>query len=457
MMNVKDMEVALVGLGRSSLAAARLLQREGARPFISESADNPRITRWLDLATEHHIPCEIGGHSAGVFSKADLVLLSPGVPPGAPCLQASRDQGTPILGELEFAFRFCTARILAVTGTNGKTTVTSLLEAMVRQSGNTVALAGNNDTPLSQVILEEVQPEYVVLEVSSYQLETIEQFHPAVSAVINITEDHLGRHGSMEGYATAKARIFMRQEAGDAVVLNADDPMTAAMVSPPGVERFFFSLRDRGSKTLYADDRNIYFEDTEIAPLKMNPLPGRHNLANILAALAVMKAAGFPWDGPMEGLRSFRGVEHRIEHVLNLDGVDYYNDSKSTNEDSLRVALESFSRPVVLIAGGRGKGGDYKALAPLVRQHVKFMVTVGEDAPALKVAFGDIIASVHAHSMMDAVKQACEHAVTGDVVLLSPACASFDMYDNFEERGRDFKNCVRRLAEGMRNEKERNL
>lgn len=456
-MNLKDTQVTLVGLGRSSLAAARLLQREGARPFITESGNGPRINRWLDQATEHHIPCEIGGHTSEAFAGTDLVLLSPGVPLTAPCLNRPRNAGTPILGELEFACRFCTSRVLAVTGTNGKSTVTTLLESMVRKSGRTVALAGNNDTPLSQVILEATPPEYVVLEVSSYQLETVDQFHPAVSAVLNLTEDHLGRHGSMEGYAATKARIFSRQGAGDAVVLNADDPWTAAMRPPAEVECFHFSLQAKGKGTLFADDQHLYFEDTKIAPLTLNPLPGRHNLANVLAGLAVMKAAGFPWEGPLEGLRTFQGVEHRIEHVLNLDGADYYNDSKSTNEDSLRVALESFDRPILLIAGGRGKGGDYKTLVPLVRQHVKALIMIGEDTPKLEAAFATCVPAFRADSMMDALRRARENAEPGDVVLLSPGCASFDMYDNFEERGHDFKTCARRLAGEKRSEKERNL
>ena len=259
----------------------------------------------------------------------------------------------------------------------------------------------------------------------------------------------------MEGYAEAKARIFLRQGPGDAAVLNADDPWTAAMKLPAGVERLEFSLKRPGGKTLYADAENIYFEYTIIASIKDNPLPGRHNLANVLSALAVMKAAGFAWEGPIAGLRAFRGVEHRIEPVMCIDGVDYYNDSKSTNMDSLRVALESFSRPVVLIAGGRGKGGDYAVLRPLIQEHVKHLVLIGEDAPKMASAFGEIVPITHADSMMTAAEEARRHGTPGDVVLLSPACASFDMYDNFEVRGRDFKACVRCLAAAHTPQKNR--
>ncbi|HOC68911.1 MAG: UDP-N-acetylmuramoylalanine--D-glutamate ligase [Candidatus Hydrogenedentes bacterium ADurb.Bin101] len=443
---LKDLAVVLVGLGRSSIAAARLLQQQGARPFISDSNDNAVIQTWREEARRFDLPCETGGHSPGVFAKADLVLVSPGVPAAAPCLNASRTAGIPVLGELEFACRFCSSRLLAVTGTNGKTTVTTLLAKMVAASGHTVALAGNNDTPLSQVLLENTRPEYIVLEVSSYQLETTDLFHPVVAAVLNLTPDHLSRHGDMQGYAAAKARIFMRQGVGDAAVVNRDDPRTADMPLPEGVERFGFSLEQPGKKTLYADAEYIYFEHTVVASLSDNPLPGRHNLANVLASLAVMRAAGFPWEGPVAALRAFQGVEHRIELVMRLNGVDFYNDSKSTNIDSLRVALESFSQPVVLIAGGRGKGSDYSVLRPLIQRHVKHLVLIGEDAPKMAAAFAGIVPISHAGTMMAAAEEANRRSEPGDVALLSPACASFDMYDNFEARGKEFKECVRCLT-----------
>lgn len=454
-MKLENMRVTLVGLGRSSVAAARLLRQKGARPFISEADDTPKLEKWLDQATVFGIPCEIGGHSPDIFDQAQLVIVSPGVPLTAPCLDQPRAKGIPIVGELEFAARFCTARILALTGTNGKTTATSLLENMVKCSGHTVALAGNNDTPLSQVMLEETQPDYVVLEVSSYQLETTSEFHPAVAGVLNLTVDHLARHGSMQGYADTKARIFMRQQPGDAAVLNADDPLVVAMTTPAGVERFFFSLEKGGEKTLHVDGDHICYGQEPIAGVEDNPLPGRHNLANVLACLAVMRAAGFPWEGPLQGLRSFKGVEHRIEFVTKLQDVEYYNDSKSTNMDSLRVALESFSRPIVLIAGGRGKGGDYTELSALVKKHVKHLVLIGEDAAKMEVAFGKLAPATRAASMMEAATIAQRLAQAGDVVLLSPACASFDMYDNFETRGHDFKECVRRLIENPDTQEEK--
>lgn len=445
-MNLQQKKAVLVGLGRSSVAAARLLIRHGASPFVSELSDHAGLDPWREACRAQDIPYETGGHSEAVFKTADLIVLSPGVPAAVPLLAGPRKWGIPIMGELELAWRFCTSRVIGVTGTNGKTTVTTLLAAMARECGHATALAGNNDTPLSLVVIEESQPEFVVLEVSSYQLETAQEFHPWMAAVLNLTPDHLDRHGSMEQYAAAKARIFSRQQRGDIALVNADDPWVSAMPVPQGATQFFFSLERRGERTFYGDATGMYFEEQKIAGHSDNPLPGRHNLANALAALACMHAGGFETGPTLRALRQFKGVEHRMEYVCTLKGVAYYNDSKSTNLDSLRVALDSFAAPLVLLAGGRGKGADYRPLRELVRAHVKRMIVFGEDAPLLSQAFGDAIPVDSVAGMMDAVSRAHACAQPGDVVLLSPACASFDMYRNFEERGRDFKECVRHLT-----------
>ncbi len=444
-MELRGKNVVLAGMGRSAVGAAKLLLARGARPFVSDSNDGPSLDAHRTALDALGVAYECGGHTLRRFEEADLVVLSPGVPPAIAPVAQARARGVPVLGELELAWRFCQSRVLAVTGTNGKTTTTELLRAMIAACGRSVALAGNNDTPLSLAVLDAPPPEFIVLEVSSYQLENVETFHPWVAAVLNLTPDHLGRHGTMEEYAAMKARTFARQTRGDAAVVNWDDPRTAAMPVPGGVRRMAFSLTDRIKDGFWADGAIIRHGDEAVAALADNPLPGRHNLANVLAALTMMRAGGFDWEGVLAGLRQFRGVEHRIEHVVTCDGVDYYNDSKSTNVDSLRVALESFDRPVVLIAGGRGKGADYRVLRPLMRRMVKHMVTLGEDAPLLEAAFGDLAPAERAESMAAAVARARAATVPGDVVLLSPGCASFDMYANFEERGRDFKQCVRTL------------
>lgn len=453
-MELKDKRVTLVGLGRSSVAAAQLLLRHGAHPFISEVGNSLALDPWREQCTQLGIPCETGGHSDITCEKADLIVLSPGVSFTAPLVEQARRRSIPTLGELELAWRFCTSKAIAVTGTNGKTTVTVLLRDMIATCGHSVALAGNNDTPLSQVVLEEEQPEWVVLEVSSYQLESVDMFHPTIACVLNVTPDHLSRHGSLEHYAIVKGRIFARQEAGDAAIRNADDSLVAALPALEVTRQLYFSMKNKGADTFHADDDAIYFGDQVVASCADNPLPGKHNVANVIAALAVMHAGGFNWPKTLEGLRNFKGVEHRIEYVMCLDGVEYYNDSKATNIDSLRVALESFSRPVVLLAGGRGKGSDYRPLCPLVRERVKHLVVYGEDAPLITAAYSECVPTEQAASMMDAVKRGRLAASSGEVVLLSPACASFDMYDNFEARGRDYKDCLRRLASEERRDEE---
>ncbi|MCK5863318.1 MAG: UDP-N-acetylmuramoyl-L-alanine--D-glutamate ligase [Candidatus Hydrogenedentes bacterium] len=444
-MNIDNKRVTLIGLGRSTVAAAQLLLRHGAHPFISEVGSSRALEPWKKQCEQLGIPCEMGGHSGDACEKADMIVLSPGVPLTVPLVAQARLRGIPVLGEFELAWRFCSSKAIAVTGTNGKTTVTTLLRDMIASCGYSVALAGNNDTPLSLVALEEEPPDWVVLEVSSYQLETVEQFHPAIACILNVTPDHLSRHGSIEHYAIVKGRIFMRQQAGDTAIRNADDPLVNTLPSPDGIRQFYFSMKGPAANTFYADDDNIYFGDQAVASSADNPLPGKHNLANVLAALAVMHAGKFPRQETLEGLRRFKGVEHRIEHVMSFQGVDYYNDSKSTNLDSLRVALESFSQPIILLAGGRGKGSDYASLCPLVRKQVKHLIAFGEDAALISAAYDGCVSNEQAASMMDAVKRARLAADSGDVILLSPACASFDMYDNFESRGRDYKDCLRRL------------
>jgi UDP-N-acetylmuramoylalanine--D-glutamate ligase len=445
-MDVRGKKVAVVGMGRSAVAASRLLLREGAHPFVSDCKQDDSLSAYCHSIEALGVPYEVGGHTPAAFEGADLAVVSPGVPPSIPPLEELRKAGGAVTGELELAWHFCRSKALAVTGTNGKTTVTELLHAMIQSCGHTVALAGNNDTPLSETVLLDTPPEYVVLELSSYQLETVDSFHPWIAAVLNVTPDHLGRHQTMENYAATKSRIFARQTWGDATVLNLDDPYTAQMFPPEAVRRIGFSLSEWTVDGFWQNGKYILAGDQAVAALTDNPLPGRHNLANVLASLAMMHAGGFEWGSVLAGLRAFRGVEHRIEHVAELGGVAYYNDSKSTNIDSLRVALESFEQPLVLIAGGRGKGSSYAALREVVKERVKLLVTLGEDAPLLEEAFGDLTPYQRASSMAEAVALARGGAAPGDVVLLSPGCASFDLYRNFEERGRHFKTCVLALA-----------
>jgi len=337
--------------------------------------------------------------------------------------------------------------ILAVTGTNGKTTTTELIAAMVRACGHAVTLAGNNATPFAEVVQADTLPDYIVLEVSSYQLETSVTFHPYIGVVLNVTDDHLERHGDLDSYAAIKGKIFACQRRGDFAIVNADDPRCASLVKSTQAEVREFSLRGPVEHGVWLEGEHVHDETGVIASRTDISLPGRHNLANALAAFAVVRAGGFDIAKCCEASRAFAGVEHRLEDVLTLDGVRYVNDSKSTNLDSLRVALESYEQPIRLIAGGRGKGGDYRAILDLVVSKVKSIIAVGDDAPLLHEAFGNVIPVVTAESMAEAVAIASDHACSGDVVLLSPGCASFDWFANFEERGIAFKREVARLAQ----------
>ena len=440
-----DKHVTVAGLGRSAVGAARLLQAVGAHPFVTDAADTPVMQHWKDQLDALGVPYECGGHTTRAFDPCDVLVMSPGVPAKSTAFAPLLARGVPMLAELELGFLHTSARVIAVTGTNGKTTVTELLRAMIAACGDSVVLAGNNATPLSLATLEQPDARYAVVEVSSYQLETCAQFRPWLGCVLNLTPDHLARHGDMDGYAAAKAKLFARQGEGDVAVLNEDDPHTRAMPTPTGVRRMSFSLHREVADGLWTDGDGIFDGRARVAHLSDIPIPGRHNVANVLAALTLLRAGEFPWEPVIHGLRNFKAVEHRLEFVAEIDGVRYFNDSKSTNIDSLRVALESFPTPIVLIAGGRGKGADYSVLAPLITAHTRHLVCIGEDAPLLEAAFGSLRTTSHAMSMADAVAQARGAAQAGDVVLLSPGCASFDWYNNFEERGHDFKRCVQAL------------
>ncbi|MBI1317774.1 MAG: UDP-N-acetylmuramoyl-L-alanine--D-glutamate ligase [Candidatus Hydrogenedens sp.] len=442
--DIAGKRVAVVGLGRTGAAAARLLQSRGAEVLVTDSTTSDAHQTAAAALRAEGIEVEIGGHSAGAFSDADLIVLSPGVPPRMAPLHAARDRGVPIISELELAWPFARAPIFAVTGTNGKTTTTELLTHLLRTEGREVVLAGNNDLPLSEAVRLYEPPAAYVVEVSSYQLESIETFAPKAAAVLNLTPDHFGRHTDMTEYARVKAQIFAYQVPGCTAIVNADDAWTTGMAVPAGVRRVTIGL-DHDADWRVDGGLILHGGDALLAAAELQ-LPGRHNLYNVLAALALAECAGVKPRHAAQHATRFRGVEHRIEFVLEAGGVKYYNDSKSTNVDSLRVALESFAEPVVLIVGGRGKGSPYEALLPEVQAHVKAAVLIGEDAPALEAAWGGTVETARAESMDASVRAAAGLASPGMVVLLSPGCASFDWYGNFEERGRDFKACVQRLA-----------
>jgi len=442
--DIAGRRATVFGLGRSGAAAARLLRHLGAVPLVTDGGSSDAMESTAETLRAEGIETETGGHSERATSEVDLIVLSPGVPPGIAPIKAARERGVPVISELELAWPYAKAPIHAVTGTNGKTTTTELLAHMLRAAGIDTCLSGNNDLPLSEAVLRPA-PQAFVVEVSSYQLESVETFAPRSAAMLNLTPDHFGRHYDMKEYARVKARIFENMGPGATAVVNADDTWSTAMAVPAGVSRVLFGLEHAADWSLA--DGIITCGGVSLMEAAELQIPGRHNLYNTLAALALAEAAGVSPRDAAAYACGFQGVEHRIEFVAEIGGARYYNDSKSTNIDSLRVALESFAAPIVLIAGGRGKGSPYEALLPVVEKQVKAAVLIGEDAPALEAAWGKRLRTVRADSMAAAVAEAAALSAAGDIVLLSPGCASFDWYSNFEERGRDFKACVQSLGQ----------
>ncbi len=449
-MDLEGKQITIVGLGETARALAAYLKGQGARPFVTEAralpSGDPRVASLREL----DVPYELGGHTPKAFQHADYVTPSPGVPASIAPIQAALQQGARLLTELDAAWSSCRSIVLAITGTNGKTTATELLRSIIAVCGHTVHLAGNNAVPFSRAVMEEPPPEFMVLEVSSYALEHAQLFHPRAAAVLNLTPDHLARHGSMEAYAAAKARIFRNQTPADIAVLNYDNEWTRAMAKGLMPEPMWFSLERKPPRGLHVLDDDICEDGHPVAKQRITPLRGRHNMANVLAALTMARAAGFDWGNTLRAVETFRGVEHRLEVVPNDAGLTIFNDSKATNLDSMRMALESFDERLVLIAGGEGKGSDYAEASELIARRVKHLVLMGADAPAMEAAWGGIVPTELADAMDDAVERGLNAAGEGGTLLLSPACASFDMYQNFEERGRAFKDAVARLATAAR-------
>jgi UDP-N-acetylmuramoylalanine--D-glutamate ligase len=442
--------VSVVGLAKSGVAAARLIRRLGGRVLASDSSPLEALPE--DARGLERLGCALwaGGHPDAAFAGAELIVVSPGVPLELPALVAMRARGVPIIGELELAWRVMEADVIAITGTNGKTTTTTLTGELLRTQVRPVLVGGNIGTPLAEHALEFPGDGIVVAEVSSFQLDTTDRFRPRVAAILNITPDHIDRHGTFERYVDAKARIFANQLSTDCVVLNADDPVTAGLGGRARGRVIWFSRLTTLAHGVFIYDGWIVAKlngSTErICPVTEITLRGQHNVENVLAATACALWTGMSPSLIRRGIAAFRGVAHRIERVHDDRGVVYYNDSKGTNVDSTIKALESFSEPVILIAGGKGKGQDFGPLAEAARGRVRRAILIGQDRDRIRAAL-DLagIPAEDAEAMDDAVRRARDAARVGDVVLLSPACASFDMFRNFEHRGDVFKSVVRAL------------
>lgn len=448
---IKSLNRALIiGAGKSGLASAKLLKKQNKIVIVNDIKKGEEIPDVVKTLNELQIDYVLGHHPEDLLSSIDFIIVSPGVSPKIPLLQTAQEKRIPILGEFEYAYYFMNAPVIAVTGTNGKTTVTCWIHHTLKELGFNSVLAGNNDTPLSDVISHDIQSDWIVAELSSYQLEYSYYLHPRVAVVLNVTPDHITRHPTMKEYADVKNKIYQNQVEGDFAIINKDDEWVSSMIIPPHVNKYYFSLNhdiDSGGWILTKDREKKYicFNKEILNSVECIPLKGLHNLSNALAVLTSVTAI-YNWPTQvLTAMTSFKGVPHRIEFLGSKNGVEFYNDSKSTNVESLRVALESFNQPVILIAGGRGKGSSYLPLRPLIEEKVHFLVTIGEDAENIEKSFSDLVETKRVQTMEEAVHVAWKSAFPGSVVLLSPACASFDMYANYEVRGDHFRECVHKL------------
>jgi UDP-N-acetylmuramoylalanine--D-glutamate ligase len=446
--------VLVVGLARSGAAAARLAHARGARVTVTDRRAATELGPVVD-DLGGSIELALGGHDPADFTRADLIVASPGVPLALPEIQSARRQGVPVLAEVELAVRLLPRLpLVGITGTNGKSTTTALTGALLGRDRR-VFTGGNLGTPLCELVLSGREVDALVLELSSFQLEGIDRLRPTVAALLNVTPDHLDRYRDMQEYALAKARLFMNQEAGDFAIANERDATTVALAGSSRAELLTFGFGAPGPRSARAEATGaILVSPGQAAPerylVRARALRGHHNLENAMAAVLCARLLGVSGNQVQAGLDAFSGLPHRLELVRERAGVEWVNDSKATNVDSTQVGLAAFpasARPnVVLILGGRGKRAPYAPLRPLFERRVKALLTIGEDAPSIERELGDLSPTERAGTLPAAVRRAASLTEEGDVVLLSPACASYDQFKNYEDRGDAFRRLVGELA-----------
>lgn len=454
-MYLKDKKVLVVGFGKTGEALCDFLLSRNARITVSEKKENDEIKKRTIPWKNRGIIFELGRHELNTFLDADLIITSPGVPP-LPYFQEARSKGIQILAEVELAYRFLKGKIIGITGSNGKSTTTTLIYKILQDAGVSSKLAGNIGFPLISFVDESRDEDWFVTELSSFQLENIINFRAAVSIFLNLSPDHLDWHSSIGDYFGAKAKLITSQKNGDHAVLNRDDPKIWNLRTAGNFTVFPFSRQQTLTQGCYLKNEWITIAEKKSQKLiKVTdiPLKGSHNQENIMAAAGAAHILNIPITNIKKSVMSFKGLEHRLEKVLTLKGVDFYNDSKATNVDATLTALKSFEQKLILILGGRDKGGDFTALRDSVERKVKRVFLIGEAAPKIRAALKDTVPLEKADSLEDAVEQGFKAASPGEVVLLAPACTSFDMFKNFEERGHVFKQQVYVLKERI-SEKE---
>ncbi len=448
MMELKGKKVLVVGLGKSGLAAALFLRRRGAQVTVSDVRSAEALAKDIPALLDEGIMVETGGHGLLTFRRQDLIVVSPGVPLNTPELAQVKSFGLPVIGELELAARFLKGRTLAITGSMGKTTTTALVGEILEKAGVPTLVGGNIGVPVVALIDQSCDETWSVLEVSSFQLESTERFHPSIAVILNITPDHLDRHDSFENYALAKERIFAAQNEHDSVVLNADNARAAQAACRSAAKVYFFSVEHSVERGAWVEDGFLVYragkdEPAEkVMPLSGVPLKGAHNIENVLAAVCAARLAGVSAEQIRSAVEAFQAVEHRLEYVATVNGVEFYNDSKATNVDATAKAVAAFSSGIHLILGGKDKNSDYTQLAELLRSRVRVVYTIGSAAAKIESELRGVVSILSCETLDKAVSAAASDARPGEVVLLAPACSSFDQFENYEHRGRVFKELV---------------
>jgi UDP-N-acetylmuramoylalanine--D-glutamate ligase len=444
-------KVAIIGMARSGLALAKLLKSYGAKVFLSELKSEDKLKEEIKTLEKLGIQWECGGHTDQVWTNKDYIVISPGVPDNIPVVQRAQSLNVRIFSEIEAASWLCQAKIVGITGSNGKTTTTTLVGEILKKAGREVAVAGNVGNAFSNVAERLSEDGIAVLELSSFQLEKISDFEPQIAALLNLSPDHLDRYPNYDAYVAAKLRVFENQGKEDFAVLNADDSLTEKIRKGLKAEVILFSAKREIKPGVFLRNGNVVSNlegiEIRIIPAVEIGIKGPHNLSNSACAAAIALLLGVEPKVIASALRDFKGVEHRLEEVATIRGVKFINDSKATNVDSVWYALQSVPEPVILIAGGKDKGSSYNPLADFVKQKVKLLILIGQAAPKIRKELGEMTKTIDAKSLEEAVELAFQNSQSPDTVLLSPACASFDMFENFEQRGRVFKQKVRELQE----------
>jgi UDP-N-acetylmuramoylalanine--D-glutamate ligase len=446
MLDIKNKKISIIGAVRSGLGAAKLAKNLGAIPFVSDTGSEEKLKSSIELLRNEKIDFEVSQHSEKVFD-CDLMVVSPGVPSDAEVIKNAISKNLKVISELEFASTFCNGNIIGITGTNGKTTTTSLCGYLFSEYGKKSYTAGNIGLAFSEIATEVKKNEFVSLEISSFQLDLIDKFKPKVAMILNITPDHLNRYeNNVEKYALSKLRVFENQDASDFLILNKDSELLNQYFKKAKSNIFYFSTSKKVSNGCYLENDEVRFVRNEVVEFSCKVsdifIKGEHNIQNSMAVIIAAKIFNLENEKILEALKSFKGVEHRLELVREIEGVKFINDSKATNVDSVVVALKSIEEPIFLILGGQDKGNDYSMIEDLVTEKVKKIYAIGSSAEKVFNYFHSKVKTEIKKDFDEVINTALSEARDGDVVLLSPACASFDMFDNYEHRGKIFKQIV---------------